>query len=276
MYFLSTYENIHYCKPYQVYLLPFYHLVLQVSEELTVDHDYLINFWVKRDVRIPFWRKSHCKLWEAEVTSLGCSIFSKVMFGYLYYSLWQKKAVSNHPLRICIQIHIRSTWNTSKAVFDLILDSLHLYIPVTSADTILIHTSPLSPKLSCPLFTSASISVKSVVLSRTKLGSKFLSREKDFFCQFRRRHHSQRLFSSKQNILCFFFSLSPFFPSSNFHCTILGEGNFCNMEKMTLAWHNHHCSKREQGKKKPDKPHNSKCGKKLMPPQKDNRDQWWD
>lgn len=36
MYILSTYENTHYCKLYQVCLLPFYHLVLQAPEMLNL------------------------------------------------------------------------------------------------------------------------------------------------------------------------------------------------------------------------------------------------
>jgi len=43
------------------------------------------------------------------------------------------------------------------------------------------------------------------------------------------------------------------------------------MEKMMLAWHNHHCSKHEQIKT--DKNHSSKSERKLMPPQKDNWNQ---
>lgn len=51
-------------------------------------------------------------------------------------------------------------------------------------------------------------------VSRAKLGPRFISREKDFFvCWFWRRHHPHRPISSKQNILCFPFSLSSFSPS---------------------------------------------------------------
>lgn len=95
------------------------------------------------------------------VTSLGRNIAPEVIHIYLYdlyNSLLREenknKGISIHSLGI--YIHIRSAWNVSKTAFDLILDPLHLYIPLTSADTVLIHISLLSP-LSCPSFTFVSI-----------------------------------------------------------------------------------------------------------------------
>lgn len=142
-----------------------------------------------------------------------------------------KKGLSNHLLGICIQIHICYAWKTSKAVFDLILDSLHLYIPVTSADTILIHISCLSPKLSRPSCTSVSISVKSLVLSRAKLGLPLSPEKKTSLLVLKKTSFSKTNFFKTKHSVLFLYSL-PIPPLiTNFHCTILGEGNICKRER---------------------------------------------
>lgn len=179
-----------------------------------------------------------------------------------------------------MEIHICSAWNTSKVVFDLILDPFHLYIPVTSADTTLIHTSLLSPEWSCTSFISVSVSGKSVLLSRANLGSQFISRENDLFCcWFWKRHHPHRPISSKQNILCFSFSLFSLFSPPSCQISIA----WC-LEKATLVIWKIGCLlgititvlnvSREKKKKKIK---TMVTGlKKLMPPWKDKRSQCWD
>lgn len=77
-------------------------------------------------------------------------------------------------------------------------------------------------------------------------------------------------FKTKHSVL-FLFSLLLLPLMSNFHCTMAGESNTCNMEQVIFAWHNHHCFKCEQTKKKIK---TMATGlKMLMPPPKDKRGQ---
>lgn len=97
------------------------------------------------------------------VTSLGRNIAPEVIRIYLYdlyNSLLREENKNKIKAYLFILLAFTFTYVVHemypKLPFDLILDPLHLYIPLTSADTVLIHISLLSP-LSCPSFTFVSI-----------------------------------------------------------------------------------------------------------------------
>lgn len=113
----------------------------------------------------------------------------------------------------------------------------------------------------------------SAVQSKTWL-SVYLQRKKPFLLILKKTSSSQINFFKTKHSVLFLFSLLLLPLMSNFHCTMAGESNTCNMEQVIFAWHNHHCFKCEQTKKKIK---TMATGlKMLMPPPKDKRGQQWD